>query len=41
MIEAARAGDPELMVKAFALQPLVDSASVARRLATAYGIVDK
>lgn len=37
-IEAALAGDPETMIKAFALHPLVDSISVARRLAKAYGI---
>ena len=37
-IEAATTGSPDAMLRAFALHPLVDSVSVARRLAGAYTV---
>nr|WP_244954043.1 6-phospho-beta-glucosidase [Spelaeicoccus albus] len=40
-ISAARDGDPENMVKAFALHPLVGSVSAARRLAKSYRILNR
>jgi 6-phospho-beta-glucosidase len=40
-IRAARDQNPQLMITAFALHPLVDSVSVARDLARSYQITDK
>ena len=37
-IEAATTGSADAMLRAFALHPLVDSISVARRLAAAYTV---